>query len=46
MENNLQKVFKNSSWIIFGQIFQMILSFLVGAYTARYLQPENYGLIN
>ena len=46
MENNLKKVFKNSSWIIFGQIFQMLLSFLVGAYTARYLQPENYGLIN
>lgn len=46
MENNFKKVFKNSSWIIFGQIFQMILSFLVGAYTARYLQPENYGLIN
>ena len=40
------KNLKNSYWIIGAQIFQMILSFIVGAISARYLGPENYGTLN
>ncbi len=37
---------KNASWIIAGRVIQMILSFLISIFTARYLGPSNYGLIN
>ena len=40
------KEIKNAGWIIGGRIAQMILSFLVSVFTARYLGPSNYGLIN
>lgn len=37
---------KNASWIISGKLAQMIISFIVGILTARYLGPANYGVIN
>ena len=37
---------KNASWIIGEKIIQMVISFFVGILTARYLGPDNYGLIN
>lgn len=37
---------KNTSWLLFGRIAQMVLQFLVGVFSARYLGPENYGTIN
>lgn len=40
------KEFSNASWLIGGRIAQMALSLFVGMFTARYLGPENYGLIN
>ena len=40
------KFIKNTSWIISGHIVRMIISFAVGLFTARYLGPSNYGLIN
>lgn len=40
------KVAKNASWLIAGRVVQMVLSFLVGLLTARYLGPSNYGLIS
>lgn len=40
------KVVKNASWIMAGKIMQMLLSFIIGLLTARYLGPDNYGLIN
>lgn len=40
------KVAKNAGWLIGGNIAQKILAFLVGVWTARYLGPDNYGLIN
>ena len=40
------KVVKNAGWLIFGKIGQMLISLLVGVFTARYLGPANYGLIN
>lgn len=40
------KVTKNASWIIAGRVYHMLLAFLVGLLTARYLGPSNFGLIN
>lgn len=40
------KVAKNAGWIIAGKVINMLLSFFVGLLTARYLGPNNYGLIN
>ena len=36
---------QNASWLIFGRIAQMVISFFVGILTARFLGPSNYGLI-
>ena len=40
------KEIKNAGWIIGERIVQMILSFVVGILSARYLGPENYGSLN
>ena len=40
------KVVKNASWLIAGKVVQMLISLVVGMWTARYLGPSNYGLIN
>ena len=37
---------KNAGWIIAGKVLQMVLSFVVSIFTARYLGPSNYGIIN
>lgn len=37
---------KNFSWLVSGRIVQMVISLIVGLLTARYLGPNNYGLIN
>ena len=37
---------KNAIWIIAGRIAQMVLSFLVSVFTARYLGPSSFGTIN
>lgn len=44
LKNN--KVVKNAGWIIGGRVFNKLLALVVGALTARYLGPGNYGLIN
>ena len=37
---------QNAGWLIAGKVIQLILSFLLSIFTARYLGPNNYGLIN
>ena len=37
---------KNTSWLLFEQIFRMGLSLIVTSLMARYLGAENFGLIN
>lgn len=39
-------VVQNAGWMIAGRVIQMIISLFVGVITARYLGPNNYGLIN
>ncbi len=41
----LGKEAKNAGWLICGKIAQMFLSLFVGVLSARYLGPDNYGLI-
>ncbi len=41
-----KREFKNAGWIIGERIVQMILSFIIGILSARYLGPENYGSLN
>lgn len=41
-----KKLYKNITWLLFGRIGHMVLSFVIGLLTARYLGPNNYGIIN
>ena len=43
---NSSKVFNNAKWIIICKIAQSIIQLVVGMLCARYLGPDNYGLIN
>lgn len=40
------RIVKNAGWLIVGRVIHMLLSFVIGLLTARYLGPSNYGLIN
>lgn len=42
----LQKYATNLSWLVFEKIFSLLVAMIVGIYVARYLQPENFGLLN
>ena len=42
----LQKVLFNINWLTFEKIFHMVLRLFVGVWVARYLGPENYGIMN
>lgn len=37
---------QNTGWIVFAQIYQMVLSLIIGVVSARYLGPSNYGTMN
>jgi O-antigen/teichoic acid export membrane protein len=39
----LQKVIGNTGWLLSEKCVQVIVGFLVGAWTAQYLGPERYG---
>lgn len=39
------KNLKNASWIILGNLLQMLITLVMGMITSRYLGPANYGLI-
>ena len=41
-----KRYFANVSWMFFGQMFSLIVSFFIGAWIARYLGPNNYGALN
>lgn len=40
------RVVSNAKWMIAEQAVQMLVSFIIGMITARYLGPSNYGVIN
>lgn len=41
-----KRYFANTGWMFFGQFFYLGVSFLVGAWIARYLGPGKYGLLS
>ena len=48
MENVLirNKNLANASWIIACKLIQAVLGVLISMFTARYLGPSNFGVIN
>jgi len=44
--DGFRRYFKNTGWIFLGRISILVLAFFVGAYVARYLGPEKYGVLN
>lgn len=44
--DKMNSFLSNSGWLIGERIFQMMFSLVIGAITARYLGPTNYGVIN
>ena len=45
-QSGFRKYFANTSWLLGERIFRMAVSLFVGIYVARYLGPENYGLLS
>ena len=41
-----EKFIGNTSWMTGQKIYSMLISLIVGALSARYLGPSNYGLLN
>lgn len=41
-----RRYFTNTSWMFFGQMFGLALSFFIGVWVVRYLGPENYGVLS
>lgn len=44
--DGFKRYFANTGWMFFGQMFSLLVSFFIGAWLARYLGPENYGVFN
>jgi O-antigen/teichoic acid export membrane protein len=43
--SGFQRYFKNTTWVLFGRIFSLGISFFTTIYVIRHLGPENYGLL-
>lgn len=41
-----KKYFLNTGWLLFNNIFGMVITLFVGVYVVRYLGPNNYGLFS
>lgn len=41
-----KKFFYNTSWLMVERIVNLIMLFIIGVLMARYLGPQNYGLLN
>ncbi len=44
--SGFKRYFSNTGWMFGGQMFSLLVAFFVGAWVARYLGPENYGVLN
>lgn len=44
--DGFRRYFANTGWMFFGQMFSLLVSFFIGAWLARYLGPENYGVLS
>jgi len=41
-----KRYFANTGWMLIGQMFSLLVAFFIGAWLARYLGPENYGILS
>jgi O-antigen/teichoic acid export membrane protein len=41
-----RRYFANTGWMFFGQMFSLLVSFFIGAWIARYLGPQNFGVLS
>lgn len=46
LSENAVKVTKNIGWALLGKVATLLGSFIVGIFVARYLGPEQYGLMS
>jgi len=46
LSSGFKKYFLNTGWLLFFNVFEMIIALFVGVYVARYLGPNNYGLFS
>lgn len=46
LHKGFQRYLSNTSWLLFGRILTLVISFLVTIYVARYLGPTNYGTLS
>lgn len=44
--SHLDQIFRNISWLMFDQAIRMGVGFFVGVWIARYLGPEQFGLLS
>lgn len=44
--DGFKRYFANTGWMFAGQMFSLVISFFIGAWLARYLGPENYGVLS
>jgi len=45
MPANFRKYLANTSWLMMDKVLRLFLGVFVGAWVARYLGPENYGIL-
>ena len=45
-KKSLGRVFQNTGWLVAQNIFQYVLSAVIGILAARYIGPTNYGILN
>ncbi|NOZ24821.1 MAG: flippase [Nitrospirae bacterium] len=43
---NLQRIITNTGWLFADRLFRMVVGLFVGVWVARYLGPEQYGVLN
>lgn len=46
LSSEMKKYVSNTGYMFFGKIINRVLSLVVGIYVARYLGPEDYGLLS
>ena len=46
MDFGVKKTVKNAGWLMGGKVVQMLISFVVSIFTARFLGPSNKGLLD
>lgn len=45
-KKGFKKYLANTSWLILEKMFRLVLGLFVGVWTARYLGPDSFGIVN